>query len=31
MTSLPEVREPEASGHTQQKRDHCRSKAGLAS
>lgn len=31
MTSLPKVREPEASGHTQQERDHCRSKADLAS
>lgn len=31
MISLPKVREPEASGHTQQERDHCRSKADLAS
>lgn len=30
-TSLPKVHEPEASGHTQQERDHRRSKADLAS
>lgn len=30
-TSLPKVREPEASGHTRQERDHRRSKVDLAS